>query len=198
MLLIIGLGNPGRQYEGTRHNVGFRVVDELSRRHEIPVERHAFRALVGSGSICGRRVLLVKPQTFMNLSGESVGAVSRYYDVAPKQIVVIVDDVALPLGTLRLRLRGSSGGHRGLESVEEHLQSRDFPRVRIGVGPAQGADLVAHVLGRFDEEELPVVRASVARAADAVEMALEQGFEMAMSRYNGPVPRDLEVTERGS
>lgn len=193
MVMIVGLGNPGARYAGTRHNVGFDTLDVLASRHGIPVESKRHRAWIGQGMIGDCRVLLAKPATYMNLSGEAVGALSRYYHVAPRDIWVVVDDVALPIGTLRLRSQGSSGGHHGLESIELHLGTRQFPRIRIGIGGSGQRDLVEHVLSRFSAEERGIITDVVAGAADAIETALAHGFETAMNRFNGvtyPEPQE--------
>ena len=188
--LVVGLGNPGDRYRGTRHNVGFEVIDEVARRHGISVRRRQFRALVGDGLVAGVRVVLVEPQTYMNLSGESVGGLARMYRVAGPDIIVVSDDVALPIGKLRLRLLGSAGGHNGLKSLEAHLGTQDYKRVRIGVGGPQTSGLTDHVLGRYTADERLVIDAAVPRAADALEMALRDGFEAAMNVFNADPKRD--------
>lgn len=182
--LIVGLGNPGSRYEGTRHNIGFEVVQRLAERHRIPLRRREFSSLVGTGRIEGQDVLLALPMTYMNLSGEAVCAIARKYRLAPADIIVIVDDAALPPGKLRLRLKGSAGGHNGLVSIEDHLGTQEYARIRIGVGPAPTPDLASHVLSPFAPSERPVMDAAVDLAADAVELALREGFERAMNRYN--------------
>jgi len=178
--LIVGLGNPGRQYAGTRHNAGFLVVDELARRSSAAFRSEAkWDAEVAPLS----DQTLMKPQTFMNLSGEAVSNYARYYRIEPSQILVIYDDVALPLGDLRLRKSGSAGGHNGLESVMVHMTTEGVPRLRVGIGAA-GGTLHDHVLGRFSPQELPALEAAVKRAADAVEHASTRGIEPAMNIYN--------------
>lgn len=184
MKLIVGLGNPGSDYAGTRHNVGFAVVDVLARRHGIPVSKRNFKSVFGEGTLAGERVFLMRPMTYMNLSGEAVAALARFYKIAPQDIIVISDDIALPLGRLRLRYKGSPGGHNGLDSIFTHLHSQEVPRVRIGVGAARSGAMVDHVLGRFRKEELPVMQEAYEAAADAIEYALAEGFEAAMNRYN--------------
>jgi PTH1 family peptidyl-tRNA hydrolase len=184
MRLIVGLGNPGGEYVGTRHNVGFEVIERLAERHRIPVRRRTLRAVLGDGIIEEQKVLLAKPMTYMNLSGEAVGAISRMYRVPPGDIIVLVDDIALPLGKLRLRLKGSAGGHNGLDSIEHHLRTQDYPRIRIGVGAAFPGRMVDHVLSRFRPDEREIIAEAVQRAADAVETALREGFEKAMDQYN--------------
>ncbi len=184
MYLIVGLGNPGTQYAGTRHNVGWEVIERLSSRHRIPVKRRTMRSVLGDGVIEGKRAILARPMTYMNLSGEAVGAISRMYRIPPEQIIVVVDDVALPLGRLRLRLKGSCGGHNGLESIERHLSTQEYPRVRIGVGGARPGELIDHVLSKFRPDERAAIAEALDLAADAVEMALRDGFEQAMNVYN--------------
>lgn len=182
--LVVGLGNPGPEYQHTRHNVGFRVVDLLSERHRIPVRKLERRALVGTGEIAETVVQLVKPMTYMNLSGESVAPLMRAAGLRPEDLIVIVDEMDLPVGRVRLRKSGSAGGHNGLKSLIQHLGTEDFPRIRIGVGrPSEGA-VVDHVLSRFGRGELEPIREAIERSADAVEVALAEGFEAAMNRFN--------------
>lgn len=188
MRLIVGLGNPGTEYAGTRHNVGFEAIEELAERHNIPVRKRALRSAMGDGTIAGQRVILVRPMTFMNLSGEAVSAVCRMYKIEPQEVIVIVDDIALPIGKIRLRPKGSAGGHNGLTSIEQHLHTRDYPRIRIGVGGAQPGRMVDHVLGKFRSSEREAIAEAIERAADAVEMALAEGFEKAMNRFNQQSP----------
>jgi PTH1 family peptidyl-tRNA hydrolase len=178
--LVAGLGNPGREYDRTRHNVGFLVADELARRagmtfaHEPKWNADVARA----GS-----VTLMKPMTFMNLSGESIGDFCHFFKFEPSQALIIIDDVSLPLGRLRLRESGSDGGHNGLESALMHLGSTRVPRLRVGIGGAKDS-LVGHVLGKFSAEEQPALDQAVKRAADAVEFAQANDFEAAMNRFN--------------
>jgi PTH1 family peptidyl-tRNA hydrolase len=188
MILIVGLGNPGTEYTGTRHNVGFEVIDELADRHGIAVRKRDMKAVMGDGNIEGQRVILAKPMTYMNLSGEAVGAISRMYKLEPADIWVVVDDVAIPPGAIRLRYKGSSGGHNGLKSIQAHLHSEEYPRVRIGVGEPGRADMVDHVLSRFRPDEREIISGAIDLAADAVEFALKESFEKAMNRYNGIAP----------
>ena len=178
--LIVGLGNPGRQYSGTRHNAGFLVVDELARR--FAVEFRFEPKWDSDVALCGGRMLM-KPRTFMNLSGEAVGNYAHYYRIQPPEVLIVLDDAAIPLGELRLRPSGSAGGHNGLESVLIHLATESVPRLRFGIGSASDA-LVDHVLGKFQISELPVVEASVSRAADAAEYASAHGLEATMNLYN--------------
>ncbi|MDH7481810.1 MAG: aminoacyl-tRNA hydrolase [Armatimonadota bacterium] len=185
MKIIVGLGNPGRKYQGTRHNVGYMTVDLLSRRHHIPIRARALRAHIGQGIIAGQEVVLAKPLTFMNLSGQAVSALVRKYQVTPADLIVISDDVNLPLGRLRIRASGSAGGHGGLKSIINELGTEDFPRIRIGIGMPAG-DMVDYVLSKFSRSEMPIIREVISRAADAVETILEQGIEQAMNRFNAP------------
>ncbi len=178
---MAGLGNPGREYTGTRHNVGFLVLDELARRTATTFSFDAkWDAEVAS---CGGRALM-KPQTFMNLSGESVGGYARYFKLPASELLVVLDDVSLPLGTVRIRKSGSSGGHNGLESVLIHLATEAVPRLRVGIGAPDGRPLHDHVLGRFTPEETELVDFAVARAADAFEYANAHGIESAMNQFN--------------
>ena len=185
MKMIVGLGNPGDKYAGSRHNMGFRVIDILAERHGIRVNTGKQRGLMGSGVIGGQKVLLVKPLTYMNNSGECVRPAADYYKLAPEDILVIYDDIALPVGQLRLRKAGSAGGNNGMKSLIAHLGSQDFPRVRVGVGakPPQ-MDLADYVLGHFPADELKTVRDSLESAADAVEAILADGVDIAMNKYN--------------
>jgi peptidyl-tRNA hydrolase, PTH1 family len=185
MKLIVGLGNPGTEYEGTRHNVGFEAIKLLAARHGIAVTKRNYRAVYGEGTISGEKVLLVRPMTFMNLSGESVGAICRFYKIPPEDVWVIYDDIALEVGKIRLRFQGSAGGHNGMKSLIQHLGTQEFPRLRIGVGGVPGERMINHVLGKFRPEERPVIAEACERACDAVEFALSDTFVNAMNRFNG-------------
>jgi PTH1 family peptidyl-tRNA hydrolase len=185
--LIVGLGNPGGRYVGTRHNVGFEVVDLLAARAGVRLRRGLLaRCVQAQARIADTRVLLIEPRTYMNLSGHSVRAAVDYYRVPPADLLVVCDDVHLPPGRLRLRRAGGAGGHNGLISIIESLGNQDFPRLRIGVGePPPHMDQVAHVLSHFEREELPEIGAAVARAAEAAETWISAGIEEAMNRFNG-------------
>jgi peptidyl-tRNA hydrolase, PTH1 family len=186
--LIVGLGNPGRKYENTRHNIGFDVIDELGRRHGISGGKSERRAVTADGIIQGQRVLLAKPLTYMNLSGEAVRALLDYYRIDLERLVVIHDDLDLPLGTLRLRKTGGAGGQRGLRNIIQHLGTPDFSRVRIGIGRPPGRmDPAAYVLQPFRGDDTITARIMIERAADAVETWLADGIELAMTRHNGSV-----------
>lgn len=181
--LVVGLGNPGAQYRGTRHNVGFDVIDALAKRHGISVRRRMGQALVGEGLINGVSVILAKPLTFMNLSGEAVRYIAERQRLEAGQILVVYDDMALDLGRLRIRGSGSDGGHKGMKSIIAALGTQQFPRLRIGIGSAE-RDAVAHVLSRFRRNERPVINEAIIRAVDAVECVISNGVEAAMSEYN--------------
>lgn len=187
MKLIVGLGNPGKEYEGTRHNVGWDTIDTLANRHHIFVKSRRSRALVGEGTIGGQKVVFVKPLTFMNLSGEAASALARRYRIDPEDVIVIADDANLDLGRLRIRANGSAGGHNGLTSIIRGLGSQEFPRVRVGIG-SPGRDMINHVLSRFNRQERIIVKDAVDDAADAVEMILSEGIECAMNQFNASKP----------
>jgi PTH1 family peptidyl-tRNA hydrolase len=186
MYVIVGLGNPGREYESTKHNLGFITVDLLAERHGIRVNKIKHKALTGDGLIKGEKVKLVKPQTFMNLSGESVSRVTEYFGVESDRLIVIYDDIDIPVGSVRVRSGGSAGTHNGMRSVIYHLGYDDFPRVRIGIGAERGdIPLYGWVTSGFPEEHMDAVRESVIRAADAVECMVSDDIIAAMNRYNG-------------
>ena len=184
--LVVGLGNPGGQYENTRHNAGFLTADELARRGRFAIQRLKFKALTASAELGGQGVLVMKPTTYMNLSGEAVGEAARFYKIPPDHVLVISDDVSLPLGKLRIRTGGSAGGHNGLKSTIQHLGADQFPRVKVGVGekPHPDYDMADWVLGKFQGEDKKVMDEAVKRAADAVECYLKDGPQKAMNRFN--------------
>ncbi|MFQ6098134.1 MAG: aminoacyl-tRNA hydrolase [Armatimonadota bacterium] len=183
--IVVGLGNPGDEYARTRHNVGFRVVDLLADRYDIAVRRRRHQSIIGTGAIDETPVLLAKPQCFVNNSGFAVRRILDYHHAAPRDLLVICDDVNLPVGRIRIRPRGSHGGHKGLRSIEECLDTRDYPRLRIGVGrPGEGGDLVEHVLSPFKRAEEPLVDEAVSRAVSAVRVTLTHGLESAMNEFN--------------
>ena len=185
--LVVGLGNPGDKYEGNRHNAGFMVIDQLAEGLKIPVQRLKFKALTNTAEIAGHKVLLMKPVTYMNLSGEAVGEAAAFYKVPPERILVLSDEVSLAPGKIRVRRSGSAGGHNGLKDIIAHLGTDQFPRIRVGVGqkPHPDYDMADWVLGRFQGEDKKAVEAAVERAAGAVECLIEKGVDQAMSRYNG-------------
>lgn len=183
--VIAGLGNPGKEYEKTRHNMGFRAIDVLSSDENIDVTRNKFHALIGRGMINGRKVILVKPQTYMNRSGQAVREAAMYFDVAPQNLIVIYDDIDLPAGSIRIRKSGGAGTHNGMKSVVEQLGTKDFVRIRIGVGGAEnGEDLVDRVIGKVPKAEQEVLDAAAAEAAAAVKDIIKDGVDNAMNRHN--------------
>ncbi len=185
MKLIAGLGNPGRSYARHRHNVGFHVVDELARRHGIEMRKRSFGAIIGNGVISGESVLLAKPETYMNLSGESVGPLLSYFRLDMDSLIVIHDDLDIDLGRMKLARAAGHGGHNGVRSIIETLGSNDFTRVRVGVGrPPEGLDGANYVLSPFMEEETSMVAESLKRAADAVEAIIAEGLARAQQKYH--------------
>jgi PTH1 family peptidyl-tRNA hydrolase len=185
MKLIVGLGNPGPKYGQTRHNVGFVTIDELARRHDVTFESAPAEAMMARVRDFAEPVLLAKPLTFMNLSGFAVGDLARYFRVSVPDLLVLADDVNLPLGRLRARPRGSDGGHNGLKSIITQLGTEEFARLRIGVGRGRpDRDLADHVLSRFDPDEQDEIAAAIARAADATEAFITDGIEQVMNRFN--------------
>ena len=184
MKIIVGLGNPGKKYENTRHNMGFHAVDLLAERHNIAVNKIKFKALVGEGQISGHKVLLVKPQTYMNLSGQSVREVMAYYKVDIEDLLVIYDDLDTAVGSIRVRKKGSAGSHNGMKSVIYDLQDDGFPRIRIGIGQAGKKDWKDFVIGGIKKDEKALIEEAVTHAAEAVECILSENIDMAMNRYN--------------
>lgn len=185
MHLIVGLGNPTKQYEGTRHNVGFETIDRIAAENQIRVEEKKHKALYGSGYIEGEKVILAKPQTFMNLSGESVRELSDYYKIPAENIIVIYDDISLDVGQLRIRKKGSAGGHNGIKSIISHLGTNVFPRIKVGVGEKpSGYDLADYVLGHFSKDDRAKMQEGYTRAMHAAEMLVAGDVEQAMNEYN--------------
>lgn len=184
MFLIVGLGNPGREYSHTRHNVGFDVIDLIAEKYNIKINRIKFKGSIGEGSINGEKVILLKPSTYMNLSGESVIEASSFYKIPKENIIVVYDDISLELGRMRIRSEGSAGGHNGIKNIILHLSSDIFPRVKVGVGQPKG-DLVKHVLGNFSREEGEVLNKVFINAVEAVASIIIDGAAEAMNKYNG-------------
>lgn len=187
MYIIVGLGNPGREYDNTRHNVGFRVLEKLADKENISLLEKRHKAVIGKGIVAGQKCILAKPQTYMNLSGESVRELVDYYKADEKsRLIVISDDVSLETGQMRIRKKGSAGGHNGLKSIIAHLGHDTFIRVKVGVGEKpQGWDLADYVLGRFSPKEREVMEDMAETAADAVRVMIAEGADAAMNRFNG-------------
>ena len=185
--LVVGLGNPGKKYENTRHNTGFLVMDTLCREHGVSCDRSRFRALTGEAVLGGKRVLLLKPQTFMNLSGEAVHEAAAFYKIPPERVLVIFDDISLPVGTLRIRAKGSSGGQNGVKNIIAQLGSEQFPRIKVGIGgkPHPDYDLADWVLSSFRPEEQESMQDVAKRASAAVSELIEHGVPSAVQKYNG-------------
>ena len=187
MYIIAGLGNPGKQYEMTRHNIGFHTIDYIADKDGVKMKKLKFKAVYGEGNIAGEKVYLVKPQTYMNLSGETIGEMAKFYKIPPENIIVINDDISLDTGRIRVRGKGSAGGHNGLKSIIYQLQSDNFPRVKMGVGAPKHKDydLADFVLGRFTKDEIPVMEDAIIKAEGAVCEIIKNGVESAMNKYNG-------------
>lgn len=186
MYLIVGLGNPGKQYEKTRHNVGFEVIDRLADQLFASVEEKKFRGYYGKAVIDGQKVILLKPQTFMNLSGESVRSAADFYKIQPDHIIVVYDDVSLDVGQLRIRTKGSAGGHNGIKNIIAHLGTQEFPRVKVGVGnKTPRMDLADYVLSHFSKADQDAMEDAFKEAAEAVKALISEGADRAMNRFNG-------------
>ncbi len=186
MHCIVGLGNPGREYGRTRHNIGFWVIDALAERHGINVQRRRFRALFGKGRIAGYEALVLKPQIFMNNSGQPVDLVARFYGLTPSDLLIIYDDIALEMGQLRVRRKGSPGGHKGMANVIDCLGTDEIARIRLGIGsPPPAQDARHYVLSPFRPSEQDIADELIFKAVDAVEFILAEGIEAAMNKFNG-------------
>ena len=184
MFLIVGLGNPGKEYDGTRHNIGFEAIDYLSDKYNIELNREKFKGVFGEGFIKGKKVILLKPTTYMNLSGESIREVVNFYKISNEEIIVIYDDISLEVGRIRIREKGSHGGHNGIKSIIANLGTDVFPRVKIGVGAPKG-NLVSHVLGKFSDEEVEILRESIKASSDATSIIISNNTKEAMNKLNG-------------
>lgn len=185
MKCIVGLGNPGRKYKKTRHNIGFMVVDELARRHQWELNKKKFNGDYTVEIVNQEKVILLKPQTFMNLSGESLRPLMDFYELEAKDILVVYDDLDLPIGKIRLRQKGGHGGHNGIRSIIDHLGEKDFNRLRVGIDrPKTGMSVIDHVIGNFDKVELPEVKDSLDKAADASEAWMQKPFQEVMNDFN--------------
>ncbi|HJP82960.1 MAG TPA: aminoacyl-tRNA hydrolase [Fimbriimonadaceae bacterium] len=178
--MIVGLGNPGGEYKGTRHNVGFEVIERLAARHRIKLGRAKHRGLSGAGSIEGSTALLVKPMTYMNLSGQCVAPFAREHQLPPEKVFVIADDLDLPVGKLRIKLNGGAGGHNGHKSLIQTLHSQNYPRLKIGIGKASGGETIDHVLGSFQGEERDLIESALRASVEACEALLREGIDAAL------------------
>ena len=184
MFLIVGLGNPGKEYDGTRHNIGFAAVYYIADKYNIELNRIKFKGVFGEGFIDGKKVILLKPTTYMNLSGESIREVINFYKISNEEVIVIYDDISLEVGRLRIREKGSHGGHNGIKSIIANLGTDVFPRVKIGVGAPKG-NLVSHVLGKFSEDEIEILRETIKASSDAVSIMIKSDAKEAMNKLNG-------------
>ncbi len=184
MYIIAGLGNPGKKYENTRHNMGFIAIDLLAEAYDIKVEKLKFKSLVGEGRIAGQRVLLMKPQTYMNLSGEAVREAVNFYKIEPEELIVIYDDIDIPTGTFRIRKKGSAGTHNGMRSVVYQLQSDGFPRIRVGIGSETKVDLIHYVTSGVSKGEKELLEETLMKSAKAAAAIVEKGVDKAMNEYN--------------
>ncbi len=187
MYLIAGLGNPDKKYEATRHNIGFETIDLLCRKTGINLTKLKFKAVWGDGIIGGEKVIIAKPQTYMNLSGESIRDIASFYKIPPENIIIVCDDINIPLGNIRIRPKGSDGGHNGLKSIIYQLASDQFVRIRMGVGAPKGEhyNLADYVLGKFSKEEIEVLTPTANRVTEAIETIIKNDVATAMNRYNG-------------
>lgn len=186
MYIIAGLGNPGEKYDNTRHNAGFLTIDALASKYNIDVREKAHKALIGKGVIEGQKVILAKPQTYMNVSGESIRALVDYYKIAQEELIIIFDDISLEPGQLRIRKKGSAGGHNGIKNIIAQTGTQNFMRVKVGVGEKpKGWDLADHVLGRFDAADRERVEAAIGDAVAATELVLSGEIDAAMNEFNG-------------
>ena len=187
MYIIAGLGNPDRKYAGTRHNIGFDVITYLSDKYDISLSKTGFKSKLGQGFLVGEKVLLMKPQTYMNLSGEAVGEAVNFYKIdTSTELIVVQDDIDLPPGHIRIRAKGSAGGHNGIKSIISHVGGNEFVRIKLGVGgKPEGRDLADHVLSGFDRDMEPLIRKIIEVAGEAVLTTMKEGAEAAMNKYNG-------------
>lgn len=207
MKVIVGLGNPGKEYENTKHNIGFLTLDRLSERLGISIKQIKHKALTGEGFVKGQKLMLVKPQTYMNLSGQCVREVMQYYKLEPENLIVIYDDLDIPIGTLRLRAKGSAGTHNGMKSIIYDIQEDGFPRVRVGIGGERKGNLANYVISGFRKEDINTVETAVEKAADAVECWIDEGINAAMNKFNTkkekkikekPESEELEIAENNT
>ena len=184
MYIIAGLGNPGKKYENTRHNMGFLTVDKLAEKHDIKINKMKFKSLVGEGNIADQKVLLVKPQTYMNLSGEAVRQVMDFYKISSENLIVIYDDIDIPTGSVRIRKKGSAGTHNGMRNILYHIRTENFLRIRVGIGSGKKENLIGYVTGGVSKEEESLLEEAVFKAAESAACIVEKGIEKAMNEYN--------------
>lgn len=185
MYLIVGLGNPKNEYAHTRHNMGFDAINEVAEKNNINITKSKFKGLYETGIIQGKKVILLKPQTYMNLSGESIKEVVNFYNIEPKEIIVIYDDIDIEKGKIKLRKKGGAGSHNGMKSVVEELNTTDFARIRVGIGqPEFKSDMINYVIGKVPEDEQKILKEGTHKAAEAVEEILKNGIDIAMNKFN--------------
>ena len=196
MYIIVGLGNPGKKYENTRHNMGFLTIDVIAEKLGIKVDRIKFKSLVGVTNYAGQKVILVKPQTYMNLSGQAVREIMNFYKVPVENLIVIYDDIDIAVGKLRIRKKGSAGTHNGMRDIVYQIQDDNFPRIRVGIGAERKGDLVNFVIGGFSKEERPLLEDSITKAADASLAIIKDGIEKAMNAYNVREKKPKERAEK--
>lgn len=195
MILIAGLGNPGKEYSSSRHNIGFRVIDEISKRLGISLKKKSFRSRFAEALLDGKKLILLKPQTYMNLSGDAVSNVVQFFKILPKELIVVYDEIDLPLGNIKIKTGGGSAGHKGVQSIINCLGDCGFVRVRVGIGkPIQKSEIIGHVLSGFEKEETKIMEDMVVRAADAVLEIILRGLESAMNKFNRK-SEDLKLAE---
>lgn len=191
MIIIVGLGNPGREYNNTRHNIGFEAINYIADKYNIDIDREKFKGVYGEGVIDGQKVILLKPTTYMNLSGESVRAIMDFYKLTQDEIIILYDDISLPVGRLRIRDKGSAGGHNGIKSIISNLGTDKFSRIKIGVGESKG-DLVKHVLGQFSKKDSEVLQDVLSTVVSATETIIESDIKEAMNKFNGFISEKAE------
>ena len=185
MYLIVGLGNPENEYANTRHNMGFDTINKLAKKNNVEVNKNKFKGLYGTGIIQGKKVILLKPQTYMNLSGESVKEMIDFYHINPEEIIIIYDDIDTEKGNVRIRKKGGPGSHNGVKSVVENIQTTDFGRIRVGIGqPEYKNDMINYVIGKISEEEQKILQEGVNKAVEAIEEILKSGIDIAMNKFN--------------
>lgn len=185
MFVVVGLGNPGKDYTNTRHNVGFQTIDLIAERNNINMNKIKFKSVYGEGFIGNKKIMLVKPQTYMNNSGMAVREMAQFYKIPIDNIIVIVDDIDIEFATIRIRTKGSAGSHNGMKSIIQHMQSMDFPRIKIGIGKKnEFQDLASFVLSNFTKDESPLIKESILTAAEAVEVIVNKGLDEAMNKFN--------------